>query len=92
MVSLAWVFSRRGLPPRGFFLAGRLGFFPSEKLAMFATFFVSFYSVFYFTLFIQFLFVSSPAKKYAYSALSNDEPDLVNSTRSLSKKTREVDL
>lgn len=70
----------------GFFPAGDFPcgvFFPSRKtrffpggfpvrktccVCRFLCFFVSFYSVFYFT----FFFVSSPAKKYAYSALSND--------------------
>ena len=82
-------FFPQGTSPAGFFPSRKARFFPVRKtcdVCHFLCFFVSFYSVFYFTLFIQFLFVSSPAKKYAYSALSNDEPDLVNSTRSLSKK------
>lgn len=69
-------FFPQGTSPAGFFfLAARLGFFPGGFpvrktccVCRFLCFFVSFYSVFNFT----FFFVSSPAKKYAYSALSND--------------------
>ena len=61
MVSLAWVFSRRGLPLRGFFPSRKTrvffpGVFPSEKLAVFAAFFVSLFLSIPFFILLFFLF------------------------------------